>query len=515
MFKNFITTTLRSLVKDKYYSFINILGLALGLTVTILIILFIYDELNFDKSHVMHERVYRLESDFTLDNKNHIFAATQIPLAPTLMDDYPEIVDFTRCAPVGTMYTRYEDREFQEDSIWFADSTFFNLFTHNFIYGNASTALNKPNTLVITKSFSNRYFGDRNPLGETISNIENQIFEITGVIEDLPENIHLKYNGLISAATLAERIGLERFNDRSAGSFWNIGIFSYVLVGENSDINNVLDKFPEFYDKYMKSLGDQIKGSFDLMVTPLADVHFNPTNLEYDMPKGNQKNIYIFSIAALFILLIACINYMNMATARSARRAKEVGMRKVTGAHKRSLISQYLGESVVVALISFVIAILFVVLLLPVFNDISAKQMSFGFKATPVLLGGSFLIALIVGLLSGSYPAFYLAAFNPIRVLKGAVQTEGGKGLFRKVLVLIQFTISVVMIIGTMTVSSQLRFMKNTDLGFDRENLMVMTMRDTTFRKSIESFKDELETHPDILATGLSTSSPGRNLGIY
>lgn len=514
MFRNFISTTLRSLIKDKYYSLINIMGLAIGLTVTILIILFIYDEVNYDQSHLLHERVYRLESDFTLDNKNHVFAATQIPLAPTLMDEYPEIVNFARCAPVGTMYLKYGDREFEEDSIWFADSTFFRLFTHRFIFGDPQTALVKPNTMVVTEHFARRYFGDRNPVGETVTTIEDQIFEITGVIENLPDNVHLKFNGLISSATLAERIGLDRFNDRSAGSFWNIGIYSYVLVGENSDINSVLDKFPEFYDKYMKSLGDQIKGSFDLMVTPLADVHFNPVNLEYDQPRGNRNNLYIFSLAALFILVIACINYMNMATARSARRAKEVGLRKVTGAQRKSLIIQYLGESVVVTLVAFLLSIILVRLLLPEFNNIAEKHLSFGFRATPGLLAGSLLVALVVGVISGSYPAFYLSSFNPVRVLKGSVENRGGRAGLRKALVLVQFTISVVMIIGTMAISGQLRFLRHTSLGFDRDNIIVMSVRDTTFRKSLDSFREELELNPDILATALSNSSPGRNVNI-
>ena len=256
MFRNFIKTTLRSLVKDRYYSAINILGLAAGLTVTILIILFIQDELTYDQHHELHERVYRLESDFTLDNKNHKFAATQIPLGPTLMDEYPEIINYARCAPVGTLYFVDEDREFQEDSIWFADSTFFQLFTHEFTHGDPVSALNRPNTMVITENFASLHFRKENPIGENLTDIDNNIYEITGVIRNLPGNSHMKFNGLMSSATLAERIGLERFNDRSAGSFWNIGIFSYVLLAENASMQDLLDKFPGFYEKYMKEIGD-------------------------------------------------------------------------------------------------------------------------------------------------------------------------------------------------------------------------------------------------------------------
>jgi len=513
MFRNFIKTTLRSLVKDRYYSAINILGLAAGLTVTILIILFIQDELTYDKYHDQHERVYRLESDFTLDNKNHKFAATQVPLGPTLMDEYPEIINYARSAPVGTLYFVDEDREFQEDSIWFADSTFFQLFTHQFTHGDPVSALNRPNTMVITENFASRHFGKDNPIGKNLTDIDNNIYEITGVIRNLPGNSHLKFNGLMSSLTLAERIGLERFNDRSAGSFWNIGIFSYVLLAENASMQDVLDKFPGFYDKYMKEIGDQISGGFSLMATPLADIHLNPMALEADQPKGNRSYVYIFMFAALFILVIASINYMNMATARSARRSREVGMRKVSGSSRGMLIRQFLGESVFITLISFILSLILVKLLLAGFNDMSGKSLQFGLLTMKEVVLSGLLIALIVGVVSGLYPAFYLSRFNPVVVLKG-LATGGGGGSFRKALVLVQFTISVLMIIGTMIVSGQLKFMKTTDLGFNKDDLMVMTVRDTTLRRSFESFREELMSNPEILGVAQSSSNPGSTTGI-
>ncbi len=507
-------TTLRSLVKDRYYSAINILGLAAGLTVTILIILFIQDELTYDKHHELHDRIYRLESDFTLDNKNHKFAATQLPLGPTLKDEYPEIIESTRCAPVGTLYFKDEDREFQEDSIWFADSTFFLLFTHPFVHGDPDIALTRPNTLVITESFAHKHFGNANPIGKNLTDIDNNIYEITGVIRNLPGNSHMKFNGLISTETLAERIGFERFNDRSAGSFWNIGIFSYVLLAENSNMQDVLDKFPGFYDKYMKEIGDQIKGGFDLMATPLADIHLNPMALEYYQPKGNRSYVYIFIFASLFILVIASINYMNMATARSTRRAREVGMRKVSGSSRGMLIRQFLGESVLITLISFILSLILVVLLLPSFNDLAGKTLQFGIISMKEVVFSGLLIAVLVGTVSGLYPAFYLSGFNPVVVLKGLVSSGKGGGSFRKVLVVVQFALSVIMIIGTMIVSGQLKFMKTSDLGFNKDNLIVMTIRDTTFRKSFESFREELMSHPEILDAAQSTSNPGSNIGI-
>jgi putative ABC transport system permease protein len=514
MFRNFIKTTLRSLVKDKYYSAINILGLAAGLTVTILIILYIYDEVTYDKHHKLHERIYRLESDFVLDNKFHKFAATQVPLAPTLMDEYPEIVNYARFQPVGTLHFKDGDREFQDDSLMFADSTVFDLFTYPFVLGNAEKALTRPNTIVVTEAFANKHLGKENPIGQTLSDINNNIYEVTGVISDLPQNSHLKFSGLISAATIGERMGADRFNDRSSGSFWNIGIFSYVLLGEKSDFQSVIDKFPEFYDKYMKEIGDMIKGSFSLMGTPMADVHLNPMDLEYDLPKGNRSYVYIFMFAAGFILLIASINYMNMATARSARRSREVGMRKVSGSSRGMLIRHFLGESVVIAVLSFLISIVLVMLLLPLFNDLSGKSLSLEISEMPEIYLMGLGISLVVGLLSGLYPAFYLSGFNPVIVLKGLV--SGGKGgqSFRKVLVLVQFTISVILIIVTMIVSGQLKFMKTTDLGFNKDNVIVMTVRDTTLRKSFDSFRDELLTHSEITNASQSQTNPGTNVGI-
>lgn len=517
MFKNWLITTFRNLIRDKYYSAINILGLAVGLTVAIFILLYVFDEITYDQDHFLHERIYRLESDFTINNKNDRFAVTQVPLGPTLKDEYPEIEEFTRCLNIGTQYFRYGDKEFTEDSIFFADSTFFRIFTHKFLYGDPEHALSRPNTIVVTKSFADRYFGNDNPLGQTIRTIDGDVFEVSGVIANLPDNLHLKFNGLMSAATIAERVGVDRFNDRSGASFWNINVFTYILLAEGSNIQSVFDKFPRFYDKYMKEIGDQIQASFNLMASPLTEIHLkNPKDpvLGYDLPAGNKSYIYIFSFAALLILIIASINYMNMSTARSMRRSKEVGLRKVTGANRSLLIWQFLGESILITVFSYLLSVLLVYLLLPVFNDLTGKDLHFSFARTPELIGASLIIAILVGLLSGTYPAFFLSSFNPITVLKGIAESLGGKGTFRKVLVVIQFTISVFMIIGTLAISKQLRFMRNTDLGFNKDNLIVMVLRDTTLRKSTDSFREELMKNPDITGTAMSTSNPGQQMGI-
>jgi len=514
MFKNYLIIAWRNITKDKFYTLLNMLGLAIGLTASVFIFLYIMDELTYDRSHLNHKRIYRLESHFVINGKDDLFAATQIPLGPTLKDEYPEIEEYVRFAQTGTMFLKYGDKEFQEDSIVYADSTIFSVFTHPLMQGDPKTVLNRPYTMVMTEKLAKKYFGSEDPVGKTLKSVEGNLYEVTGVIKDLPGNLHMKFEGLLSVATVRQEIGVERFNDRSAGSFWNIGIYNYIMLKEGASIDPILEKFPDFYTKYMKSLGDQINGSFTLMAKPLARVHHHSSDLGYDQPGGNIRYVYVFSLVAILILVIACINYMNLATARSARRSKETGMRKIAGAQRRMLIRQFLIESLVIAMASTVIAILLSRLLLPWFNMIANKTLDFSMLFTPVLLCCIAGLAIVVGLISGSYPALYLSSFNPVNVIKGQADNKGGNGLLRKILVVFQFTVSVAMITGTFIISSQLNFLQNTDPGFAKEDMLVMEMRDTTFKKSLEPFKQELLKNPDIKGVAFSNGNPGYDLGI-
>lgn len=514
MIKNYFLTAWRNIVKDKFYAFINIFGLAIGLTTAVFILLYVIDELTFDKYYENHERIYRLESHFIINNSDELFAATQVPLAPTLKDEYPEIEEIVRFVPPGTMYMKYEEKEFQEDSLVIADSTIFSVFTHPFIAGEPEKSLNRPNTMVMTESMANKYFGDENPIGKTITTLEGTLFEVTGVIEDLPDNVHLKYDGILSIATFIEQVGADVANDRSAGSFWNIGIYSYIMLHENASINGILDDFPRFYDKYMKSLGDQINSQFILMAKPLARVHHYSGDLGYDQAVGNIKYVYVFSLVAILILIIASINYMNLATARSAKRSKETGMRKIVGAKRKMLISQFLSESLVIALIALIVSLVFIKLLLPYFNMLANKSLSFSFLGSPLLIAIIIGVALLAGILSGSYPAFYLSSFNPVMVIKGQTDKKGGNGLLRKVLVVLQFTISVAMIIGTIIIGAQFKYMQNTNPGFDKENVLLMEMRDTTLRKSTEPLRQELMRNPEVIDVAYSNGNPGGEISI-
>jgi putative ABC transport system permease protein len=514
MLRNYLLTAIRNIFRDKFYTFINIFGLATGIGVVIFIMLYVKDELTYDKYNKNYKQIYRLESDFTIAGKEDKFAATQVPIAPTLKDEYPEIEEYVRFAPGGTLYFKYENLEFREDSLLFCDSTVFRIFTYPLLTGDPAKALNRPYTMVISNTLAHRYFGKANAVGKTLQSMDGHIYEVTGVLQDIPGNSHLKFNGLISAATIREQIGKDRFDDRSAGAFWNIGIYSYIMLKENASIDGINQKFPNFYNKYMKSLGDQINASFKLKLKPLARVHHYSADLGYDAPGGNIKYVYIFSIAGILILIIAAINYMNLATARSARRAREAGIRKVVGSTRGMLIRQYLSESMLITFLAFCISIFLVWIFLPEFNHIANKGIQFKDLIIPDMIVSIIGLTILIGLISGSYPAFYLSSYNPAMVIKGQTDKKGGNVSLRKVLVVLQFAISVFMLVGMMVVNSQLNYMQKTDIGFKKDNLMVMTLRDTTFKKNTDAFREELLKIPDISGVSFSTGNPGNNVGI-
>jgi putative ABC transport system permease protein len=500
MLKNYFISAYRSIVKNKFYSVLNIFGPAIGITCAILILLFVKEEVTFDKYNKNYRRIYRLESDFNISGKATLAALTPIPMAPTLKDEYPEIKEVARFAGFGLqdILFQYEDLKFFEDKIYFTDSTVFKVFDYEFILGSPDNALNEPNTIVLTESFASRYFGKENPMGEVLTTSNFGSCRVTGVIKDVPANSHLRFDCLLSMATIVELTGVDRFNSRSAPSFWNISAFEYILLDENARIEDLLGKFPGFYEKYMSSLGKQINATFRLMATRIDKVHFG-SKLEFDLPVGNFSYIIIFSLVGVFMLLIASLNYMNMATARSTNRSKEVGLRKVIGAGRGTLIKQFISESMVLVILALVIALIATIFILPSFNVLTDKVIHAGTLFKPVTFSLILVITLFVGLISGSYPAFYLSSFAPVEVLKSNVNPRQGKGLLRKILVVFQFAISGALIIGTMIVSGQQRYIRNKDLGLNKENVMIIPMRDTAFiNHKLQSFKDELLKLPDV-----------------
>ncbi len=509
MFKNYILSAFRSITRSPFYAFLNIIGLTIGLTTFVFILIYVSDELSYDKHNTNHSRIHRLESDFTIGSKHDKFAIVPIPMGPALKLEYPEIEAVVRFRGIDNALFINNDKEYYEDYFYYTDSTIFDVFTNKLIIGDLKGALVEPNTAVLTEKISNKYFGAENPIGKIIETGSGRQYKITAVIENIPENSHLKYEALLSASTLAKEIGEEEFNSMEPDRFWNIGVYTFIMLNENSSIESIHEKFPQFYDKYMKSLGEQFNASYDLMTTPLSEVHLN-SSLSGDLPTGNREYVYIFSIVAIFILLLAAINYMNMATAQSSGRSREVGMRKVMGAEKFQLIGQFLSESIILALIANFLALLLVVILLPDFNSLTGKDMLINDIIQPEFLLVVFVVSFVIGIFSGSYPAFYLSSFMPLNVLKGTVSNTGKPKLFlRRGLVVIQFFIAIVMIIGTFVVSDQLDYLKNKDLGFDKSNLVVMELQDSAFRSKVEVFREELLLNSDIIGVSNSTGIPG------
>jgi putative ABC transport system permease protein len=509
MLKNYLVTAWRNIAKDKFYAILNVIGLALGLTAALYIFLYIRNEITFDKSNLNYKRIYRLESHFVINGKDDLMAKTAIQLAPALKDECPEIEEYARFAQRGSYYLSFGEKEFQEDHIFFADSTVFKVFTYPFIKGDPNTALIKPYSMVLTESMAQRYFDKQDPLGQTLRSADGNLYEVTGIMKDLPANMHLRFDALLSIATARQEFGVDRFNDRSSQSFWSYNVYSYVLLKKDAGIESVLSKFPAFYSKYMKSFGDKIFGNYFLMAKPLASVHHYSSDLAYDQPGGNIKYVSVFLLVALFILLIAGINYMNLATARSAARSKEIGIRKIAGALPQMLRRQFIAESVIIVAISTFISLLFTWLLMPLFNTLTRMNLRPSVLFDPAVTCGILVMALAVALFSGSYPAWYLSSLDPLRVIRSESGTRSGSGSLRKILVVFQFVLSVMMITGTLIIRSQLNYMRTSDAGFDKENLLVLEMRDSTLKKSIESFRGELLKNPDIKMVSFSDGNPG------
>ncbi len=513
LLKNYFLSLARNAVRDKFFTLLNLFGLAVGITASILIFIYIQDQVTYDKHNENYERIYRLEADFFINEKLDQIAIVQIPLAPTLKDEYPEVEAYARILPQPNLYFEKEENAFKEDSLAFADSTIFKIFTIPFLAGDPLTALKEPFTMVISKTLANKYFGTWDVIGESMKALDGSNYTITGVFRDLPTNTHLRFNGLMSSATIEERIGSERFNDRSANSFWNVSTYAYILMAENTTPDMILSKFPDFYDKYMAELGEQIKASFDLRITPLADVHFQKDELSYDRPKGNMNYVYIMGIIGVLLVVIASINYTNLTTARATNRSKEIGIRKVGGAGKNRLRAQFLGESVAMSIAAGILAAVITILVLPLFNDLTSKSFDWKILFQPMVILFMIGVSVLTGLLSGLYPSMYLASFNPVSILKGNGISSSDRGWLRRGLVIVQFLISAVMVIGSIIISMQMRFIQTQDLGFDKDQILLISLNDTTVVNNATAFMEEIERHPAIQETALSTTAPGRFTG--
>lgn len=504
MFKNFFVALFRNFSRNKFYTTINVVGLSVGLMCTILILLFVQDELSYDKYNVNHERIIRLGSDFTLSGKRDRVATSPLPFGPTFAEEFPEVERFVRFYGSGRQQFKYNDREFYEERIAFVDSSVFTIFSFPLLKGDPDKALTQPYSIVLNETLAKKYFNGEDPMGKILLVGENVAYTVSGVMKDFPSNSHFKYNAFYSMKTLESIRGAEQFNSQQPISFWSFNNYTFLLLKENSESDAILEKFPAYYEKYMKELGDQLGVTYRLIIQHLGDIHLR-SQLQWDAPTGNIKYIYILTAIAIFILSIASINYMNMATARSSKRAKEVGIRKVVGAQRENIIRQFMLESISLTVFALIIALICVELILPLFNQLVNKDLTLSVMDTPEVILFNVILAVLLGLFSGSYPAFYLSSFQPVFILKGRNGKSSANGFLRKLLVISQFTISAMMISGTIIVASQFLYMNNMDLGFNKKDVLVASIRDTVFRTRMDAFKMELKKNPNI--KGVTTSS--------
>ncbi len=497
MIRHYFIIAYRNITRHLKYSILNIGGLAIGLASYIFIAIYINDEISYDKFHDKADSIYRVNRLYNSNNVNEDAATCSFPLAPALEFDYPDIVESTcRFFDFQLPKVFFEYREdtnnivkFNERNFFLVDSTLFDIFTFPFVKGDPATALNCPNTIVLTSSTAKRYFGKEDPIGKILVAEEGLNFEVTGVIEDVPSQSHFKFDMLGSMSTFRQLSG----GELPLTWVWN-PCWTYVLLHENSSPDILEEKLPDFYLNHYSDLSDQ---DVTLYLQKLLDIHLE-SHHDYEMhPNGNILYIYILSAIAFIVLVLACINFMNLTTANSASRSMEIGIKKVFGGSRRKLTAQFLGETIIQSLIALAIAGIIIESFLPLFNHFTGKSINQGLLLQPVGVLLAIFVAIFTGFIAGGYPAVFLSSFKPVAVLQGKLSKGTKSGLARKILVITQFSISIAMIIGTLVVFSQLRFLRNADLGFKKDQIILIpTVRQIVINYDI--FKESLLKYPEV-----------------
>ncbi|UCC38545.1 MAG: ABC transporter permease [Candidatus Aminicenantes bacterium] len=501
MIKNYLKIALRNIKRHKGYSFINITGLAIGMACCLIITIWVLDELSYDKFHENAASLYRVEENQHYSGRVYHVTVTPYPLAPALKEEIPEIIDATRVVWAGGLLFRYEEKAFYEYDIRAVDPSFVQMFSFPLLRGDKKTALESPYSLVLSEEIAEKYFGEENPIGKVISINNQHDFTVTGLMKNVRHNSTLQFDILIPYEFL-EKIG--RTNDR----FGSNSISTFVQLSENASVEQVNKKIFGFIRTRVP------ESVTDLVLMPFTRIHLH-AYFGWEKSGDAIQYVYIFSLIAFFVLLIACINFMNLSTARSANRAKEVGMRKVVGALRHHIVRQFYGESVLFAFIALIFAVIIVTLLLPAFSNLAAKDLSWNVAGIGFILIGLLAATILTGLIAGSYPALFLSSFQPVKVLKGSLKSGAASSMFRKILVVIQFSLSILLIIGTTVVSKQMNYMKNRKLGWDKEHLIYVPLR-ANIRNSSQVLKTELVKNPGVLSITASSQLPshiGSNSG--
>lgn len=517
MLRNYIKIAWRNIKSNKLYSFINVFGLTIGLTCCLLITLYIVHETSYDKHHKNIDRLYELATTFVKDGKDDPKPNTPAPMAAAMKQEYPEIMETTRLlalfAEDKTLLqyqpTNETPRSFYETKGYAADSTFFRLFTYNFVEGNPATCLNEPNTVVLSEEIAKKLFGDERALNKVIKISSNSngdtTFTVTGVFRPAGKPTQIDARFFISM----KGGGLESFVSRQTDMAGNNMFTTFFLLKEGTDPKALEAKFPAFVQKY---IGESLKamGFYKKQfLVPVKDLHLYPAMDVNISPVGSITSLYVLGSIALFTLLLACINFMNLSTARSSKRSAEVGIRKVLGAERTGLIRQFIGESVLMSIIALVFARLITLFILPVFSYISGTQLNLSLSSDWPLLFAFLAVALVTGVLAGIYPAFYLSSFRPIKVLKGQLANSLSAVMLRKGLVVFQFIISVVLIIASVVINRQMKYLRSKDLGFIKDQQVVIPMRSNVAKQVYTPLKDAIKKNPLVENTGACFYYPG------
>ena len=516
MLVNYIKIAFRSLLKNRVYSFINIFGLTIGIVSVVLLMMFVSHEYSFDKFHKNKDNLYKVTLERLYPTYNTFYGIIPHSFAPVMVSDFPEVKEAVRVLGVGnqtatiTVHRDNEDIDFEEDGFIQADSNFFNVFSFELLRGEADKVLVKPNDLVLTESIAMKFFGTLDVVGKQLSAGQLEI-NVSGVCKDVPANSHIQFD-MIGAMSGVPFI-------TNTVNYTGFSAHTYLLLENGFPPGELEVKFDDMVSNYAAAQIEQNLGTsyedyvaagngYRYYLRPMESIHLDPENIEAEfLGGGNKTFVFILFSIAILILVIACINFMNLATARASERAREVGVRKTLGSFKSQLIAQFLSESIVIAMISMVLAMVILQIVLPQFNEITNLHLSIGFNDIG-FIAGIFGFSLLVGLLAGIYPAFFLSSFNPAYVLKGSMATNKAGAWLRNSLVVFQFTISIILIGATITVYKQLNFMQTKDLGFDKEEILVI---DNAFNlgDKIRTFTDEVNSIPGVLQSGVGSSVPG------
>jgi len=514
MIRNYIKTAFRSLMKNKGFTIINVLGLALGLATCLLIVFYVFDELSYDRYNEKVDRIYRVNDDIKFGGNTNSYAVSPAPMAAAMKADFPEIEQTVRFREKGGNQVKKGNQNIQEDMMIYADPTIFEVFTLPMIEGSPATALTEPHSVVITEQIAQKYFNKTNVVGQVLTFNDTTQYKITGVVKNIPHQSHFRFDFFLSMPTLAEAKDIAWFD-----SNFN----TYLLLKPGTDSKKLEARFNDFYKRHAGAQLENIlhlnfakfeqAGNYiRINLTPLKKIHLYSNRVgEFDA-NGNIDYVYIFSAIAIFILLIACVNFMNLSTARSSNRAREVGVRKVLGSPRKYLIAQFLTESIIVTLLGALIAVFAAWALLPLFNQMSGKELIITPQIESWLIPALFIIIVVIGCLAGSYPALFLSGFNPIEVLKGKLANGFKGGLLRSFLVIFQFAISIFLIIGTLVIYNQLKFIQNKDLGYNRDHVLSVANMDALGR-SATTFKQEVKQIAGVTDASLAEALPTWDYG--